>query len=196
MSGIIYRTTEHKVSEDSNFQQRRGENLRSSTTLTDFRIMETSCFRYAVRIEYLNVFWFTFNIQKCVHGSSFSPWRPRFDAGSVHVRYVVEKSDVGTGLPHGTSLAPVSIIPPTFRTFHMNIICTRRTSGLNLGTFKLSNTPADAREQRIVQNFHIVCSLLRVNPELQNLFFCNKVCKAPVNPYVLRLCKKLAIRRQ
>jgi hypothetical protein len=40
------------------------------------------------------------------------PWRPRFDPGSVHVGFVVDKVALGQVFPRVLRFSPVNFIPP------------------------------------------------------------------------------------
>jgi len=64
-----------------------------------------------------------------------SSWRPGFDPGPVRVRFMIYKVALGQVFLRVLRFSPV-IIPPVFRTHHLNVILIRRTIGRSLGTFK------------------------------------------------------------
>jgi hypothetical protein len=60
--------------------------------------------------------------------AGFSPRRPGFDLGPVHVMFVVAKLAMGQGFLRVLRCYPVSIIPPMLRThFHLQAALTRKT---------------------------------------------------------------------
>lgn len=65
-----------------------------------------------------------------------SPWKPRFNPGLVHVRFVVYSVTGTTGCVNVVQLSPVSITAPLADTHHLYTTLTRKTSRWNLGTFK------------------------------------------------------------
>jgi hypothetical protein len=76
---------------------------------------------------------------------------------------------------------------------YVNITLTKRTSRPSLRSLEENNVLSDIGKLGIVQHFHIVFRLLRVNPYLLNCsLLTNKLCTVPV----LRLCTALAVRRQ
>jgi len=69
--------------------------------------------------------------------AGFSPRRPGFDLGPVHVRFVDAKLALGQGYSEYFGRCPVSIIPPMLRThFHLQAARTRKTNRRSLGTFQ------------------------------------------------------------
>jgi hypothetical protein len=47
--------------------------------------------------------------------AGLSPRKPRFDPGSVHVEFVVDKVALGQVFPQVLQFSPVNVIPPLLR---------------------------------------------------------------------------------
>jgi len=65
-----------------------------------------------------------------------SPWKPRFNPGLVHVRFVVYSVTGTTGCVDEVQLSPVNITAPLVHTHHLYTTLTRKMSRWNPGTFK------------------------------------------------------------
>jgi hypothetical protein len=89
-----------------------------------------------------------------------APWRPGFDPGPVHVRFVVDNVALGQAVLRVLRVSPV-IIPPIFHIHYLNVTLNRRTSGRSLGTFKQNAAVSDIGEHWTEKYFQLISSNLQ-----------------------------------
>jgi hypothetical protein len=78
--------------------------------------------------------------------ASLSLWTPKFNSGTVHVRFVEGKSGAGTGFSPSTLVLPIFIIPPILSIhLYLGTAVTRKTSGWRPETFKQGNVPSNIK---------------------------------------------------